>query len=63
VFSSKKAIIMKLAVNTQSFGSVAKKQTESTLYQAPKRLSKAGQWMRENPGGIFEVKDRKAVNR
>ena len=28
-----------------------------------KRLSKAGIWMRENPGGILVVNDRRAVNR
>ena len=29
----------------------------------PQRLSKLGQWRRDNPGGIIEVIDRKAVNR
>jgi len=28
-----------------------------------KRLSKAGIWRRENPGGILVVNDRRAVNR
>ena len=32
-------------------------------YQEPKRLSKAGQWRRDNPGGIYEIIDRRAVNR
>ena len=46
-----------------------KQQTEKTVekqqtaYQEPKRLSKIGQWLRDNPGGIYEVKDWKAVNR
>ena len=29
----------------------------------PKRLSKIGQWRKNNPGGIIEVIDRRAVNR
>ena len=29
----------------------------------PKRLSKAGQWMKDNPGGIIVVLDRRAVNK
>ena len=48
---------MVTTVKNTSFGS---KKTE---YQEPKRLSKAGQWMRENPGGIFIVKDWRAVNK
>ena len=49
-----------------------KNKTQSTLrvkskttieYQEPKRLSKVGQWMRDNPGGIIIVKDRRAVNK
>jgi hypothetical protein len=32
-------------------------------YQQPKRLSKAGIWRRENPGGIGVIVDRRAVNR
>ena len=42
---------------------VARKQQANGQYQEPKRLSKVGQWMRDNPGGIFIVKDRRAVNR
>jgi len=34
-----------------------------TTYQEPKRLSKLGQWMRDNPGGIITVLDRRAVNK
>ena len=30
-------------------------------YQEPERLSKLGQWMRENPHGVIEVHDWKAV--
>jgi hypothetical protein len=31
--------------------------------EQPKKLSKAGQWMRENPNGIFVIVDKKAVNK
>ena len=41
--------------NSQSSG--------ATQRQEPQRLSKAGQWMRENPGGIFTVTDWRAVNK
>jgi len=34
-----------------------------TEYQEPKRLSKLGQWRRDNPGGILTVIDRRAVNK
>ena len=37
-------------------------QQESAV-QEPKRLSKLGEWMRDNPGGIGYVKDRRAINR
>ena len=46
-----------------------KQQTEKTvekqptIYQEPKRLSKAGIWRRENPGGIGVIIDRRAVNK
>jgi len=30
-------------------------------YREPQRLSKAGQWRRDNPEGIFTIVDRKAV--
>ena len=38
-------------------------KTAQTEYQEPKRLSKLGQWRRDNPGGILTVIDRRAVNR
>jgi hypothetical protein len=41
----------------------AKTFATNTQNQEPKRLSKVGQWMRDNPGGIFIVKDRRAVNK
>ena len=46
-----------------------KKQSSQTTnkqtseYQEPKRLSKAGIWRRENPCGIGVIIDRRAVNR
>jgi len=43
------------------------KRTESTSiaiqFPEPKRLSKAGLWMKNNPGGIIVVLDRRAVNK
>ena len=33
------------------------------MSQKPKRLSKAGQWRKDNPGGIIVVLDRRAVNK
>ena len=38
-------------------------ENQPTMYQEPKRLSKAGQWLRDNPGGILTVIDRRAVNK
>ena len=40
-----------------------KTQVVETQYQEPKRLSKAGQWRRDNPGGIGYIVDHRAVNR
>jgi hypothetical protein len=40
-----------------------KEQSENQTQKEPKKLSKAGQWMRDNPGGMFYVKDRRAINR
>ena len=31
--------------------------------EQPVKLSKAGQWRRDNPGGIIVVLDRRAVNK
>ena len=47
---------METALKTSSFGS-------ATTYQEPKRLSKLGVWMQNNPGGIAIVMDRRAVNK
>ena len=38
-------------------------KTVQTEYQEPKRLSKAGIWRRENPGGMLEYVDWRAVNK
>ncbi|MDR0231180.1 MAG: hypothetical protein LBI82_03570 [Dysgonamonadaceae bacterium] len=40
-----------------------KTQAVETQYQEPQRISKLGQWMRNNPGGIGIIIDRRAVNR
>ena len=41
----------------------SKPVTTEKTYKEPANLSKAGQWMRDNPGGIFEVRDWRAVNK
>ncbi|MDR2840945.1 MAG: hypothetical protein LBV75_06750 [Paludibacter sp.] len=37
----------------------------SATYRAeqPRKLSKAGQWMRDHPDGIFVIVNRRAVNK
>jgi len=56
---------MATAVKTQSSGNAKTQQKQETRVpsQEPKRLSKAGQWLRENPNGIGYIVDRRAVNR
>jgi hypothetical protein len=52
-------ITMATAVRTK-----AKRQKETvTTVTEPKRLSKLGQWMRDNPKGFFEVLDWRAVDK
>ena len=51
---------MATAVKRQSFGSA---RTQTVSVPEPKRLSKVGQWMRDNPGGILEYVDWRAVNK
>jgi len=53
---------METVIKTQKVGTT-KKQPANVQYQEPKRLSKAGQWKRDNPGGILIVVDRRAVNK
>ena len=48
---------MNTSIRTQSLGATTQKSQE------PKRLSKVGQWMKDNPNGIFIVTDRRAVNK
>ena len=50
-------------VKTQSSETAKRKKKQQESVPEPKRLSKAGQWMRDNPGGIFIVKDWRAVNK
>ena len=38
-------------------------QQATSEQEKPKRLSKAGQWLRDNPGGWLTVVDWRAVNR
>jgi len=54
---------MATTVKKQFNGSAKTHKTPNTEYQEPKRLSKAGQWLRDNPGGILTVIDRRAVNK
>jgi len=51
---------METAVRTQELG-IANAQVQEI--REPKKLSKLGQWMLDNPGGLFYVKDRRAINR
>jgi len=53
---------MATAIKTKAVGA-KRKQPASVQYQEPKRLSKAGQWLRDNPGGILEYVDWRAVNK
>jgi len=56
---------MATAVKTQSNGSAKTQRKQITVIpqQEPKRLSKAGLWRRNNPGGIIIVHNRRAVNK
>jgi hypothetical protein len=53
---------MATAVKTKSTGN-AEINKGSAVREVPKRLSKFGQWRLDNPGGLFYVKDRRAINR
>ena len=46
---------MATTVKKQLNGSAQTHKTANTEYQEPKRLSKAGQWMREHPHGLEGV--------
>ena len=54
---------MATAVKKQSSQTLRTVNKQTKEYQEPKRLSKIGQWLRDNPGGIITVMDRRAVNR
>jgi uncharacterized phage-like protein YoqJ len=55
---------MATAAKTKKEGTAKRRQPEVTQNgETPKRLSKIGQWMLDNPEGIIIVHDRRAVNR
>ena len=54
---------MAKAVKRASSETAIKQKKQDLNVPESKRLSKAGQWRRENPDGIFKVIDWKAVNR
>ena len=54
---------MATAKKKQSTQTLRTTEKRLTAYQEPKRLSKAGQWLRDHPGGIITVIDRRAVNK
>jgi endonuclease YncB( thermonuclease family) len=54
---------MATAIKKQSSQKAKKVNGQPEEYQEPKRLSKAGIWRRNNPGGIGVIIDRKAVNK
>jgi len=54
---------METALRTQSPPVAGTRKGAGAQYQEPKRLSKLGQWMRNNPGGIGVIIDQKAVNK
>jgi hypothetical protein len=54
---------MATAIKKQSSLKAKKANGQPEEYQEPKRLSKIGQWWRDNPGGMLTVIDRRAVNK
>jgi hypothetical protein len=54
---------MATAVKKQTSDAAANTQKKSEAPQEEKKLSKLGEWMRDNPGGIFVIKDRRAINK
>jgi ABC-type nitrate/sulfonate/bicarbonate transport system substrate-binding protein len=42
---------------------VTKPHKFGTTTKNTQKLSKAGQWMQDHPDGIFEIVDRRAVNK
>ena len=54
---------MAAAAKTQSPDTAKSQKKQTVSVPEPKRLSKAGQWRRDNPSGIFKVIDWRAVNK
>jgi hypothetical protein len=54
---------METSSKKQTAADSKRQKPEVNKPNGAKQLSKAGQWMRDNPGGIFEVRDWRAVNR
>jgi hypothetical protein len=54
-----------METSSKKQSAAASKQQKSAVNNRneTKQLSKAGQWMRDNPGGIIEVRDWRAVNK
>ena len=54
---------MATAVKTQSSPTAKKQKKQPASVPKPKRLSKFALWRKENPDGIFEYVDWRAVNK
>jgi hypothetical protein len=54
---------MATAEKTKPNGAAKNRKETAASAPEPKRLSKLGQWMRDNPKGIGEVLDWRAVNK
>ena len=54
---------MAATVKTQSSTPAKRQKKQTTSVPEPKRLSKFALWRRENPTGIFEYVDWRAVNK
>jgi len=54
---------MVTTVKAQSSNTAKRRQEQAASVPEPKQISKAGQWKRDNPNGIFIVTDWRAVNK
>ena len=54
---------MATTVKRASYDTAIRQEKQTFNVPKPKRLSKAGQWRRDNPDGIFKVIDWQSVNR
>jgi len=54
---------MEKAIKRASYDTEIRQEKQTLSVPKPKRLSKAGQWRRDNPDGIFKVIDWQAVNK